>query len=193
VVFGPVWSKDLPEFINNRPARKPDTMKLAKFTLKHRFRGFITHTTFLLRKIFLLPLIALFLISLVLNLMGLFEKFWWAGELLLWIIFSNFLITFLFPLSKFTRRFIYKGIFFGLVNAIALGALTYILHTSIVYMFLSIAFLFWISFFSTMSLSGYTMATSPSEIQEEYPIFSLINKILLTISLISMVVGIILL
>ncbi|MBY9013554.1 MAG: hypothetical protein KGD70_14365, partial [Candidatus Lokiarchaeota archaeon] len=193
VVFGPVWSKDLPEFINNRPARKPDTMKLAKFTLKHRFRGFITHTTFLLRKIFLLPLIALFLISLVLNLMGLFEKFWWAGELLLWIIFSNFLITFLFPISKFTRRFIYKGIFFGLVNAIALGALTYILHTSIVYMFLSIAFLFWISFFSTMSLSGYTMATSPSEIQEEYPIFSLINKILLTISLISMVAGIILL
>ena len=193
VVFGPVWSKDLPEFIKNRPARKPDRMKLAKFTLKHRFRGFITHTTFLLRKIFLLPLIALFLISFVLNLIGLFDKFWWAGELLLWIIGSNFLITFLFPISKFTRRFIYKGIFFGTLNSIALGVLTYFLHNSIIYMLLSVAFFFWVSFFSTMSLSGYTMATSPSEIQEEYPTFSLINKILLTISLISMVFGIILL
>ncbi|GAH26825.1 unnamed protein product, partial [marine sediment metagenome] len=45
VVYGPVWSKDLPEFLEKRPARKPDKMKLAKFTLKHRFRGFITHTT----------------------------------------------------------------------------------------------------------------------------------------------------
>ena len=135
----------------------------------------------------------LFLISFILNLMGLFDKLWWAGELLLWIIISNFLITFLFPISKFTRRFIYKGIFFGILNSIALGALTYYLHNSIVYMLLNIAFFFWVSFFSTMSLSGYTMATSPSEIQEEYPIFSLINKILLTISLISMVFGIILL
>ena len=193
VVFGPVWSKDLPEFIENRPARKPDKMKLARFTLKHRFRAFITHTTFLLRKIFALPLIALFLISFVLNLIGLFDKLWWAGELLLWIIFSNFVITFLLPLSKFTRRFIYKGIFFGIINALALGILTYILHNSIFYVLWSIAFIFWISFFSTMSLSGYTMATSPSEIQEEYPTFSIINKILLTISLISMVVGIILL
>jgi ubiquinone/menaquinone biosynthesis C-methylase UbiE len=193
VVFGPVWSKDLPEFIKNRPARKPDTMKLAKFTLKHRFRGFITHTSFLIRKIFMLPLIALFLISVVLNMIGLFDKFWWAGELLLWIVLSNFLITFLFPISKFTRRFIYKGIFFGTLNSIALGVLTYYIHNSIVYMLLNIAFFFWVSFFSTMSLSGYTMATSPSEIQEEYPIFSIINKILLTISLISIVVGIILL
>ncbi|NHJ21353.1 MAG: methyltransferase domain-containing protein [Candidatus Lokiarchaeota archaeon] len=193
VVFGPIWSKDLPEFINNRPARKPDKMKLAKFTLKHRFRAFITHTTFLIRKIFALPLIALFLISLVLSLFGLFDKLWWAGELLLWIILSNFLITFLLPLSKFTRRFIYKGIFFGILNTLALGALTYFLHNSILYILWNIAFLFWVSFFSTMSLSGYTMDTSPREIQEEYPIFRIINMVLLAISLISMVVGIILL
>jgi len=193
VVFGPVWSKDLPEFIENRPARKPDRMKLAKFTLNHRLRGFITHTTFLLRKIFLLPLFGLFLILFVLNLIGLFDKLWWAGELLIWIIISNFLITFLFPTSKFTRRFIYKGIFFGILNSVVLGALTYMLHNSIAYTLWNISFFFWISFFSTMSLSGYTMATSPSEIQEEYPTFSIINKILLTISLISMVFGIILL
>ena len=193
VVFGPIWSKDLPEFINNRPARKPDKMKLAKFTLKHRFRAFITHTTFLIRRIFALPLIALFLISLVLSLVGLFDKLWWTGELLLWIILSNFLITFLLPITKFTRRFIYKGIFFGILNTLALGTLTYFLHNSIFYVLWSIAFLFWISFFSTMSLSGYTMDTSPREIQEEYPIFRIINMVLLVISLISMVVGIILL
>jgi ubiquinone/menaquinone biosynthesis C-methylase UbiE len=193
VVFGPVWSKYLPEFINNKPARKPDKMKLAKFTLKHRFRAFITHSTFLIRRIFALPLIALFLISLVLSLFNLFDKLWWAGELLLWIILSNFLITFLLPLSKFTRRFIYKGIFFGILNTLALGALTYFMHNSILYVLCNIAFLFWISFFSTMSLSGYTMDTSPREIQEEYPIFRIINMVLLVISLISMVVGIILL
>jgi len=44
-----------------------------------------------------------------------------------------------------------------------------------------------------MSLSGYTMATSPSEIQEEYPRFRVLNKVLLTISLISLVIGIVLL
>ncbi|GAH09323.1 unnamed protein product, partial [marine sediment metagenome] len=52
-------------------------------------------------------------------------------------------------------------------------------------------YFFWVSFFSTMSLSGYTMATSPSEIQEEYPIFSMLNKVLLTISLILLVIGIV--
>jgi ubiquinone/menaquinone biosynthesis C-methylase UbiE len=193
VVYGPVWSKDLPEFLENRPARKPDRMKLAKFTLKHRFRGFITHTTFLLRKIFLLPLIALFFVSFALTLVGLFDKLWWAGELLLWIVISNSVITFLFPLSKFTRRFIVKGIFFGALNSILLGILTFLLHSSIFYTLWNTSLFFWISFFSTMSLSGYTMATSPSEIQEEYPIFSTINKILLTISVISMLIGIIVL
>ncbi|MFX0074245.1 MAG: methyltransferase domain-containing protein [Candidatus Hermodarchaeota archaeon] len=193
VVFGPVWSKDLPEFIKNRPPRKPDKMKLAKFTLKHRFRGFITHTSFLIRKIFALPLIAVFLVSLVLHLVGLFDKLWWAGEVLLWIILSNFLITFLFPVSKFTRRFISKGIFFGILNVIVLGVVMYFLHNSISYILWNIAFFYWVSFFSTMSLSGYTMATSPREIQEEYPVFRIINMILLVISLISMAFGIILL
>ena len=67
VVYGPVWSKYLPEFLEKRPARKPDRMKLAKFSLKHRFRGFITHTTFLLRKIFIFPLISLFVVFFILN------------------------------------------------------------------------------------------------------------------------------
>ena len=191
VVYGPVWSKDLPEFLEKRPARKPDRMKLAKFTLKHRFRGFITHTTFLLRKIFLLPLIGLFLVFLILNSLNLFAKLWWVGELLLWIVTANFIITFTYPLANFTRRFILKGIFFGTLNIFILGIISFLFHKSIIFTLFNLGFFLWVSFFSTMSLSGYTMATSPSEIQEEYPRFKILNKVLLTISLISLVIGII--
>jgi hypothetical protein len=191
VVYGPVWSKDLPEFLEKRPARKPDRMKLAKFTLKHRFRGFITHTTFLLRKIFMLPLISLFVLFLILDSLNVTAKLWWVGELLLWIVTANFIITFTYPIANFTRRFIIKGIFFGTLNVFILGLISYLFHNSIIFTLLNISFFFWVSFFSTMSLSGYTMATSPSEIQEEYPIFSILNKVLLTISLISLVIGIV--
>jgi len=191
IVYGPVWSKELPEFLEERPARKPDKMKLAKFTLKHRFRGFITHTTFLLRKIFLYPLIGIFLVLFLLNSFNIVAKLWWVGELILWIVASNFIITFTFPVSNFTRRFIIKGVFFGILNVIVLGTISYLFHNSIIFTLLNISFFFWVSFFSTMSLSGYTMATSPSEIQEEYPIFSILNKVLLTISLISLVIGIV--
>lgn len=191
VVYGPVWSKDLPEFLEKRPARKPDRMKLAKFTLKHRFRGFITHTTFLLRKIFLLPFIGLFLVFLILNSLNLFAKLWWVGELLLWIVTANFIITFTYPLANFTRRFILKGIFFGTLNIFILGIISFLFHKSIIFTLFNLSFFLWVSFFSTMSLSGYTMATSPSEIQEEYPRFKILNKVLLTISLISLVIGII--
>ncbi|MBY9015771.1 MAG: methyltransferase domain-containing protein [Candidatus Lokiarchaeota archaeon] len=191
VVYGPVWSKDLPEFLENRPARKPDRMKLAKFTLKHRFRGFITHTTFLLRKIFILPLISLLFVFLILNSLNISTKLWWVGELLFWIVASNFIITFLFPVANFTRRFIIKGIFFGTLNVFILGIISYFFHNSIIFTLWNISFFFWVSFFSTMSLSGYTMATSPSEIQEEYPIFGILNKVILTISLISLVIGIV--
>jgi len=191
IVYGPVWSKDLPEFLEKRPARKPDEMKLAKFTLKHRFRGFITHTTFLLRKIFIYPLIILFFVFLLLDSLSITAKLWWVGELLLWIVASNFIITFTFPIANFTRRFIIKGVFFGTLNVFILGIISYLFHYSIIFTLWNLSFFFWISFFSTMSLSGYTMATSPSEIQEEYPIFSKINKVLLTISLISLVIGIV--
>jgi hypothetical protein len=40
-----------------------------------------------------------------------------------------------------------------------------------------------------MSFSGYTMATSPREIQGEYPVFTKINMTLLIIGLISKIVG----
>ncbi|MFX0036359.1 MAG: methyltransferase domain-containing protein, partial [Candidatus Hermodarchaeota archaeon] len=52
VKFGPVWSKHLPKFLEDKPAKKPEKMRLAKFTLFHRIRAVITHTTFLFRKLF---------------------------------------------------------------------------------------------------------------------------------------------
>lgn len=188
VKYGPVWSKNLPQFLEDNPTKKPKYMKLAKFTLFHRIRAGVTHTTFLFRKIFLLPLIALIILFIALNW---FNRLWWIGELTLWILIANLIIVLLFPLARFTRRFIFKGIFFGIINIILFGSLSYLIHDSIYYSLWYISFYFWITFFSTMSFSGYTMATSPREIQEEYPLFKVINKILFVLSLSLLVLGII--
>jgi len=186
IKYGPVWSKFIPQFIKAEGTRKPEHMKLAKFTLFHRIRAGITHTTFLFRKIFLLPLIVLIILFSAINW---FNKLWWIGELTLWILCTNLVIVLLFPLARFTRRFIFKGIFFGIINIILFGGLSYLIHNSIYYILWHICFYFWITFFSTMSFSGYTMTTSPREIQEEYPIFSVMNKILLVLSLILLALG----
>jgi ubiquinone/menaquinone biosynthesis C-methylase UbiE len=194
VVYGPVWSKNLPQYIKERPTRKSDSMKIAKFSISHRIRAGITHTTFLLRKIFLLPLIFLAMIIIGINLvLGFqwFHKLFWIEEIFLWIIITNMLIAFLLPISNFTRRFVVKGIFFGILNVIILGGISWILHESFLFILWNLCFYFWIAFFSTMSFSGYTMSTSPREIQTEYPLFSQINKILLIISLISLAFGLI--
>ena len=196
IVYGPVWSKDLPKFLEERPARKPDSMKLAKFSLKHRIRAGITHTTFLYRKIFLIPLICILALIFSLNIfLGLewSTNLWWVGEIFLWILITNLIICLLFPLSNFTRCFICKGIFFGIINVIVLGALTWILHNSIWYVLLNLCLFMWIAFFSTMSFSGYTMSTSHREIQATYPIFTTINIILLIASIVLSTLGFIVL
>jgi len=178
VVYGPIWSKYLPEYIKDRPVRKPDYMKIAKFNIFHRIRAGITHTTFLFRKIFLIPIFALLILFM---LIGRLNQIWWIGEISLNIIITNFLISILFPLSNFTRKFIYKGIFFGLMNIIILGGIGWIIHNSIIYILWHLGFYFWISYFSTMSFSGYSMATSPREIQAEYPVFRPTNLTLIVI------------
>ncbi len=194
LLYGPVWAKYLPQFLKDRPAKKPDKWKLAKFTSSHRLRAFITHTTFLLRKIFFLPTITLLLLLFVLSFIHPFwiEKFWTLGEIWLWIIVTNGLITSTFPLSNFTRKFIIKGIFYGILNVLLLGGLTWVLHRSFYLILWNTIFYFWLAFFSTMSLSGYSMATSPGEIQEEYPTFKKIHLPLLIIGIILLVSGIVL-
>lgn len=194
LLYGPVWAKYLPKYLKERPARKPDKWKLAKFTSSHRLRAFITHTTFLLRKVFLWPSIALLLVLLMLSFITPFwiDKFWRVGEIWLWIILTNFLIVALFPLTNFTRKFIIKGIIFGIINLLLLGVLTWLFHNNILLFLWNSCFYFWLAFFSTMSLSGYSMASSPGEIQEEYPTFRKIHLSLLIIGLITVVIGFIL-
>ncbi len=195
LLFGPVWAKYLPQFLKDRPAKKPDKWKLAKFTSSHRLRAFITHTTFLLRKIFFLPSIVLLLLLVGLSFIHppfWISKFWRIGEIWLWIIVTNALITVLFPLSEFTRKFIIKGIFFGILNVFLLGGLTWVLHSNFFLILWNVIFYFWVAFFSTMSLSGYSMATSPGEIQKEYPTFRKIHILLLIIGVALTISGIVL-
>jgi ubiquinone/menaquinone biosynthesis C-methylase UbiE len=188
IKYGPVWSKYLPNYIDEKPSKKPDYMKLAKFNLYHRIRAGTTHTTFLLRKIFIYPLLLAFI--------GLISSLYWTNKLtwlvyfLSWIIISNGIIAILFPLSNFTRKFILKGTFFGILNLILLGAITMLFHQSILFTILNLPFIYWVSFFSTMSFSGYTMATAPREIQGEYPTFKKIDKILMIIAIICTIIGI---
>jgi ubiquinone/menaquinone biosynthesis C-methylase UbiE len=191
VLYGPVWAKYLPQFLEERPAKKPEKMKLAKFTVSHRFRAEVTHTTFLFRKIFFWPSIAilLLLIGFIFFDILLIEKLWIVAEIWVWLIIANFLIAMLFPITNFTRKFITKGLIFGFINVLFFSGISWFLKVSLPSIFLSLCFYFWIAFFSTMSFSGYTMATSPREIQDEYPVFTKINMTLLIIGLISKVIG----
>ncbi|MFX1495005.1 MAG: methyltransferase domain-containing protein [Promethearchaeota archaeon] len=191
VKYGPIWSKYIPNYLTDQPSKKPEKMRLARFAISHRIRAGITHTTFLFRKIFILPILALLMLFLVLYIFTDFHKLWWIGELCIWILLANIIIFILFPLSKFTQKFVKKGFFFGFINIVILGGLTWLLHNSIFYTLINLPFFFWSTFFSTMSFSGYTMATSPRKIEMEYRIFSKLNKIFLLISLVSLPIGII--
>ncbi|TXT58941.1 MAG: conserved membrane protein of unknown function [Promethearchaeota archaeon] len=176
IIYGPIWSKYLPQYLQELPSKKSDDMKIAKFTLTHRIRAGVTHTTFLLRKIFLW---ALLVISIPLMVLKGLNGVYMVLASILGIIFANMMIALLYPITNFTRKFIYKGILFGAINMISLGIGLYLISQSIVFSLLNVAFLFWLGFFSTMSFSGYTMATSPREIDQEYPKFRILNSILL--------------
>ncbi len=189
IKYGPVWSKDLPTYLKEKPAKKPEKMKLAKFSLFHRTRAFVTHTTFLFRKIFVYPLLGLLIVLTALNW---WSKLWWVVELSIWIVLANAIIAFLLPLSKFTRKFIYKSLFYGIINTLTFSIVSLFFQNSVFKVLLSLGFYFWISFFSTMSFSGYTMDTSPRDIQIEYPTFRKINLPLLIISTVLLALGIIL-
>ncbi|NVM36551.1 MAG: methyltransferase domain-containing protein, partial [Candidatus Lokiarchaeota archaeon] len=147
VLFGPVWAKHLPQFLKERPARKPEKMKLAKFTTSHRLRAAITHTTFLLRKIFLWPSFALLLILFGLTLLNVVEisKLWIVGEIWLWVIITNTTIMILFPVTNFTRKFITKGIIYGVINVVLLGYISWLFHSSLPLIFWSSCFYFWLA------------------------------------------------
>ncbi|TXT65726.1 MAG: conserved membrane protein of unknown function [Promethearchaeota archaeon] len=193
IEYGPVWSRYLKEYLIKKPKKKSKQMKRAKFTFRHRIPAGITHTTFLLRKIFLLPLIILFFILFALDLANIINKTWMAADLLIWILFPNLLLILLYPLSNFTRNFVLKSMFFGIINTISLGIVTWFLSFSLYYVILNLIFFLWIGFFTTMSFSGYTMSTNPREIRNEYPLFKKLNYILLCVGLFLTLLSIIIL
>lgn len=193
VKYGPVWSSTLPEYLKSDTKEKSEKMSVIKFNFSHRMRAYVTHTSFLFRKIFLFPMVAFFLIFLVLSVP--FGQFWIYkslifAEIALWIIIVNGLISTFFPLSAFSRKFIYKGYFFGILSLLMLGIISYLIHGFNLAILLMLGFQFWLGFFSTMSFSGYTMATNPKEIQAEYPLFTKLNKFILISSLIFLTIGI---
>jgi len=189
ITYGPVWSKDLLEYLRTNPKEKPEHMRVVKFNFKRRMEAAITHTTFLLRYFVLIPtIICLILASLMQShlLFQIIGIFW----MLMWIIGIS--IPLLMPLTNFTRLFSLKGIIFGIPGAILLGLLTI---SSLGFPFLipaAMLFIFWLIFFTTMSFSGYTMETSPREIAMEYPTFTKINHIILYLSIISTIIGVML-
>ncbi|MFO7796210.1 MAG: methyltransferase domain-containing protein [Promethearchaeati archaeon] len=191
VKYGPVWSKYLKEYLTKRPNKKPQKMKRARFTLQHRISAGITHTTFLMRKVFFFPLLTLFISFLALDIINVINKTWMVGDLLIWILFPNLILTLLYPLSQFTRNFIVKSLFFGIINTIFLGIITWFLRLSLLYIFLNLFFFLWIGFFTTMSFSGYTMSTNPREIRDEYPLFKKLNSLLLSVGVISTILSVI--
>lgn len=195
VKFGPVWSKDLPEYLASKPARKPASMKLAEFTLQHRLIAGLTHFTFSARMIFLLPTVLLVIVGL-----GLLSL--WTGaaailrfiiELWLSLFITNFiLLAITYPITRFTRNFIVKGFMMGVFNAILVGLVMMLLFPPTFLLTWNTAFNFWIGFFSTMSFSGYTMDTSPREIDSQYLRFQVLNISFLALGIILSVIGIIL-
>lgn len=180
IEYGPIWSKYLKEYLKKESGRrKTPEMKRAKFTISHRIRAGVTHTTFLFRKIFAKPLIVIFLALLLIDYFNIVNRLWWMGDLILWLLIPNLLIAIIYPLSQFTKKFIFKGNLFGTINIFLLGFISWVIHGSLLYSTLNFILFFWIGFFSTMSFSGYTMSTNPRKIQEEYTTFRKINVVLL--------------
>jgi hypothetical protein len=189
VTYGPVWARHLPDYLEDRPIIKPAKMKLAKFTMYHRLRAGITHTTFLLRKIFLYPI----LLSLILVLFINQPRYWSLFlDLCSSLLFANAILTLLFPIANFTRKFIHKGIFFGIINIGVSTAFSVLLLNNPPYSWFNLLFYFWVSFFTTMSFSGYSFSTSPREIGDEYNKFAIINRITLILGVLLVIVGILL-
>jgi ubiquinone/menaquinone biosynthesis C-methylase UbiE len=194
IVYGPIWAKDLPEFLEKRPKLKPSKMRLAQFTFPQRLEAGITHGMFLLRMGLFLPSI---LVAILLGILKLNTGWIWLVSIWLWTFGTAMGIAILYPMMKFTRRFIGKGLIFAGLNCLILSAIYMISEPRIFLMFPfravgSLFLVAWIAFFETMSFSGYTMETSLREIQAEYSHFQIIHKSLLWTAIILITIGLLL-
>lgn len=187
VFYGPVWSRDLPEYLRKQVVRKPAPMRVVQFTLPKRIQAGVTHGTFLLRKFLFWPSVLLLAVFLGFQ--------WWEGISILgwaWITVAStaLFIALLFPIAKRWQSFTKKSLFFGTLGAVLCGIALLIFQQGYTPTFPgSVALQFWLGYFATMSFSGYTMESSPRAIQGEYPTFMKWNWRLLVIALTLIVVG----
>ncbi len=192
VKYGPVWSKDIPAYLKGRPGRKPEEWKAARFTIGHRMQAGLTHFTFQARKIFLLPTIALIaagtgLLPVWANAGGILA---FTGELWALLFTINFLLLGIaYPVTRFTRKFVVKGLVEGALGAALIGMATWLLGISTSAITWNTAFHFWLGYFTTMSFSGYTMDTSPREIAGEYVRFQVLNVAFLALGIALSTIG----
>jgi hypothetical protein len=190
IKYGPVWSKLLPKYLQEKPKNKPLEMRLAIFNWSKRIEAGFTHVQFLLRQFLFWPSIMLLflLVPLYFLLSGIgfviiqrllaFMSWIWVGTIL-----TGWIIAILFPLTNYTPLFIKKGIVFGIISSVFGTILFWFIFNSWIYLIPTSLFLFWLGFFSTMSFSGYTMTSSPNNIRKEYPMFVKIHKIFISLSL----------
>jgi len=192
VKYGPVWSKDLPAYLKSRPARKPEEWKTARFTIGHRMQAGLTHFTFQARKVFLLPTIALVLAGAALlpTWAGAGGILTFTGELWASLFAINFLLLGVaYPITRFTRCFIQKGLVVGALNATIIGVATWLVNLPTTTFTWNLPFQFWLGFFTTMSFSGFTMDTSPREIAGEFVRFQALNVVFLALGITLSTVG----
>jgi len=192
IKFGPVWSKDLKQYLAQHPVKKPDSMKLAQFSLDQRNIAGFTHLTFLLRKFAFWPSVVIFFLLWVINLrfesaftaLVLMRGLEFLGFVWLGLIFTCMCIAWFFPFSDRYKFFLQKGLIFAFCFVPFLAILAWVLFQNWLYLGSSLIFNIWLIIFCTMSFSGYTMASSPRDIQGEYPRFQTIHRTLLSISII---------
>ena len=193
IMYGPVWSSDLPTYLETKPVRKPASMRMANFTPFHRVRAWVTHSSFLLRRVYSPTIIGAFLLLILLGFFGQPNRYWIVIDFIAFTIVANFIIAMAFPLTNYTRDFLKKAEFFGILTIIAVSILLWFEHGVLGFIFWNMPLMFWLGYFSTMSFSGYTMATSPREIKAIYPKFNKIQQILVWIGLVCSTIGVILL
>ncbi|HMF32854.1 MAG TPA: methyltransferase domain-containing protein [Candidatus Lokiarchaeia archaeon] len=187
VRYGPVWSRDLPSYLIEHPARKNTLMRVAKFTLTKRIEAGVTHVTFLLRKFLFWPsILALLGLVAVASLLGmpLTASPWglllaFVGAAWVAVAGVGVLIALCFPVVKSIPAFTKKGYIFGALSATLGGSILLMLNPSLLILPGALLLLFWLGLFETLSFSGYTMESSPRAIQGEYAHFVRVQGILL--------------
>jgi hypothetical protein len=107
---------------------------------------------------------------------------------------SLFTINFLllgvaYPITRFTRCFIQKGLVVGALNAAIVGVGMWLLNFPTATFTWNLPFQFWLGFFTTMSFSGFTMDTSPREIAGEFVRFQVLNVAFLALGIALSIVG----